>query len=188
MAFLVIFRMAFMTFNESIIFFFNKSPKEKTSKKWLWKNGWTYMHLLQTSPNSIANSSICREDDDGLVWDSDGFDLLPSFDSSSSSLEFSSFTLSESFSSEWGFFFLVISSSSSLFTVVPDLRRFAGGGFALVIDVADRFFYKHKRRKYREDQNGKRDLQVMVEEMCISSVDQISNPRKRILVNWSSVI
>jgi hypothetical protein len=96
------------------------------------------MHLLQTSPNSIANSSISL-DDEGFVWDSDGFDLISSLSSSSFELVSSSLSFTFSFSSDCGFFFLTISSSSSFVDV--DFNRFGGGGFELVAIGAERFFY-----------------------------------------------
>ncbi len=98
----------------------------------------TYMHLLQTRPNSIAYSSISL-DDEGFVWDSDGFDFISSL-SSSSSLLSSSFSSIESFSSDRDFFFFIISSSSSVL-VELDFKRFVGGGFELATSGADRFFY-----------------------------------------------
>lgn len=113
------------------------------------------MHLLQTSPNSIANSSISL-DDEGLFWDSDGLDLISSLLSSSSSLVSSSFALVESFSSEEDFFFGTISSSSSVLLVVPDFKRFVGGGLALVVDGADRFFYWEKNEWKRNNSKEKR--------------------------------
>jgi hypothetical protein len=97
------------------------------------------MHLLQTRPNSMANSLISL-DDEGFVWDSDGLDLISSL-SSSSSLISSSLSLIESFSSVGDFFFFMISSSSSVFIVVEGFKRFEGGGFELATIGADRFFY-----------------------------------------------
>jgi len=105
------------------------------------------MHLLQTRPNSIANSSISL-DDEGFVWDSDGFDLISSLSSSSSLLSSSCFSFIETFSSIGDFFFFIISSSSSsssILVVVVDFKRFEGGGLELATDGAERFFYLEKK-------------------------------------------
>lgn len=101
----------------------------------------TYMHLLQTRPNSIANSSISRVDD-GFGWDSDDFDFVSSL--SSSSWLLSSLSFKGIVSSKFGFFFLRLSSSSFnvVVVVVVGFKRFGGGGFEFVDAGAERFFYK----------------------------------------------
>jgi hypothetical protein len=59
--------------------------------------------------------------------------------SSSFELVSSSLSFELSFSSDCGFFFFTISSSSSLVDV--GFKRFDGGGFELVANGAERFFY-----------------------------------------------
>ncbi len=97
------------------------------------------MHLLQTKPNSMANSLISL-DDEGFVWDSDGLDFISSLSSSSSLIE-SSLSLIGILSSAEDFFLLTISSSSSVFVVVVGFKRLGGGGFEFATIGADRFFY-----------------------------------------------
>lgn len=101
------------------------------------------MHLLHTSPNSIANSSISR-DDDGFVRVSEDLDLTSSL-SSSSSFVSSSLSFALSVSSDWDFFFFEISSSS---LVVVDFKRFGGGGFEFDVIGAERFFYSKEKENY----------------------------------------